>query len=351
MRPSDTKKSDRRILIFIAASIFLHLGLFFFFYGVPFYRTETPQPNLAPRQDVVFVRPEDLVTAPPKSLPLVDLARPANETPPEKARFVSPYNSTVKDETVARRIPKKARADVDVSEESKRPKTPKKQKAPPKKVAEAPVTKTVEKPSPTPQPNLEDFSALGKRGSKTSKVSLSDLELKPTDFEEFFGDRGEGEKPKKPEFIRSRDTSEDEERLMAALHRPSGPGDHFVHDFMPGVKIGDKTYLNAAAMPNVQYFTRLKRIFRLRFNPRQALLSHFRHNRVTLGKINVTMGVEVSPSGHLQRLFVMRSSGIPGYDYEALRTVRQSAPFSAPPKAIQGKDGVLRMTWHFTTYL
>ena len=343
MRPSDTEKSDRRILFFIAASIFFHLGLFFFFYGVPFYRTESPQPNLAPRQDVVFVRPEDVLTAPPQSLPLVDLAKPANEQAPEKANYVSAYNSKVKEETVARRIPKKARPDVDVSAEPKRPKAAKKKPAKAKKVAK--------KPSSSLKPPLDDFSDLGKKGSKPSKVSLSDLELKATDFEEFFGDQGKGEKPKEQEFIRSKDPSEDEERLMAALHRKSGPGDSFVHDFMPGVKIGDKTYLNAAAMPNVQYFTRLKRIFRIRFNPRNALLNHFRHNRVSLGKINVTMAVEVSPSGHLQRLFVMRSSGIPGYDHEALRTVRQSAPFSAPPKAIQGKDGVLRMTWHFTTYL
>jgi TonB family protein len=104
-------------------------------------------------------------------------------------------------------------------------------------------------------------------------------------------------------------------------------------------------------MPNVQYFTQLKRIFRMSFSPERPLIAHFRYNRVVVGTVNVTMAMEVGSSGNLNKLFVVKSSGIPGYDEEALRTVRASSPFAAPPQAIMGKDGVLRMTWHFTTYL
>jgi len=63
------------------------------------------------------------------------------------------------------------------------------------------------------------------------------------------------------------------------------------------------------------------------------------------------MAVTVTAGGQLQELFVVRSSGIPGYDEEAMRTIRQSAPFSAPPEKILGKDHSLRMTWNFITYL
>jgi TonB family protein len=70
-----------------------------------------------------------------------------------------------------------------------------------------------------------------------------------------------------------------------------------------------------------------------------------------LGKVNVTMAVTVNPNGQLSELFVVQSSGIPAYDQEALQTIRESSPFSAPPKNVVDKDGMLRMTWSFITYL
>lgn len=351
---------NKRLLAFIIVSLLLHLGLVLWFYRMPLMRFDKAAMQQPPPQEVVFVKPEDFPpqTQSPQGLPIADLARPKVEKVPERARVASQYNSSVKEETVARRIPKEARVDVDVSDEPKRQKTPKKAEdkaEPPKRVAaKAPKT---EKTEAEPKPALdepEEKSDQGKKGKAPEGVSLSDLTLKPTDMPELLGDEGKSDKARKPKFSDMAELSKDEERIVAALPRDrgsSGRGDQFVHDFLPGIKIGDKTYLNAASMPNVQYFTRLKRIFRMRFNPRDPLLSHFRHNRIVTGKINVTMAVEVAPSGQLQRLFVLRSSGIPGYDQEALRTIRQSAPFSAPPKNIQGKDGILRMTWHFTTFL
>ncbi len=89
----------------------------------------------------------------------------------------------------------------------------------------------------------------------------------------------------------------------------------------------------------------------MRFNPVPPLRSHLAGNRIIVGKVTVTMAVTVTGGGQLQELFVVKSTGIPGYDEEALRTVRQSAPFSAPPGKILDKDGTLRMTWNFITYL
>lgn len=336
-RPQENK-GLKWVLAFAVISLLLHGGIFAFLYFTPlFYQKQAAQ--LPPKQEVVFVNPEAFLPAPAKSLPLVDIAKPKVQKRPEKARFASQYDSTVKDETVARKIPKKADPKVEVSEAPKRPKA--QAKKPPQQVAKE------SKLTPTP-PKVEEPSKLGKEGGGEHQVSLSDLELKTSDMKDLLGDEGKGKKPRPFE-----EDSLDEGTEIASLPHsvPSGPGDKFVHDFMPGIKLGDKTYLNTASMPNVQYFTRLKRIFRMRFNPATPLRSHFRHNRVAVGKVNVTMGVEVAPSGQLTRLFVIRSSGIPGYDQEALRTVRQSAPFSAPPSNIRGEDGILRMTWHFTTYL
>lgn len=122
-------------------------------------------------------------------------------------------------------------------------------------------------------------------------------------------------------------------------------------DFFPDFKVGAKTYLNVLRYPDVDYFVRMKRAFRMTFDPEPALRSHFTMNQVSRGSIEVILGVSVNKQGGLSELFVFRSSGIPDYDEEALRTVRASSPFSSPPDKFVEKDGQLRMSWTFTVYL
>jgi TonB family protein len=140
-----------------------------------------------------------------------------------------------------------------------------------------------------------------------------------------------------------------EEKRPAALGRgesgdPSG-------DFFPDFKRANKTYLNVLRYPDVDYFVRLKRAFRMTFNPEPSLRDHFAYTSVTRGSVEVVLGVSVDKGGGIAELFVFRSSGIPAYDDEALRTVRSSSPFSAPPDKFVDDDGLLRMSWTFTVYL
>ncbi len=340
------KKEDktlRRILVFVLLSLLLHLGMGIFFYEIHSPRVAAPLPP-PPPEEVVFVNPQDLLqepTQPSGPMEMADIAKPKVEQAPKKARFASQYNSTVKEETVAKKIPPKAKLKAEVSEENGNKgqegqeikKTPPKLAAKPHEAEEAKEELVPEKP-PEEKPEKE--------------LSYSDLSLQPGDFSEFMP------KDKKPKdsskvAMKSKETWEPYSRQG----KPGSPGagDQFVHDFFPNIKIGDKTYLNTAAFPDVQYFTQLKRIFRMRFNPEPPLRHHLMGNRIVLGKVNVTMAMTVSANGQLTELFVVRSSGIPGYDEEALQTVRESSPFSAPPQKVLDKNGNLRMTWSFITYL
>ncbi|MFH0798674.1 MAG: TonB family protein [Pseudomonadota bacterium] len=122
-------------------------------------------------------------------------------------------------------------------------------------------------------------------------------------------------------------------------------------DFFPDFRRGANTYLNVLRYPGVEYFVRLKHAFRVTFNPEPPLRDYFSRNRVTRGSIDVVLGVSVARDGRLSELFVFRSSGIPSYDEEALRTVRASAPFATPPDKFLSDDGCLRMSWTFSVYL
>ncbi|MDO8527303.1 MAG: TonB C-terminal domain-containing protein [Deltaproteobacteria bacterium] len=129
------------------------------------------------------------------------------------------------------------------------------------------------------------------------------------------------------------------------------PGDALPEDFYPDFKRGNHTYLNVYRFPDIQYFVRLKRVFKMTFDPVPSLRSAYASNQITRGTVETVLGVSVDAKGTLAEIFIFRTSGIDSYDQESLRTIRASAPFSAPPGKLLDKEGLLRMSWTFTTYL
>jgi TonB family protein len=122
-------------------------------------------------------------------------------------------------------------------------------------------------------------------------------------------------------------------------------------DFYPDYKVGDRTYLNVLRFPKIGYFVRLKKIFKTTFNPAPAVRPYLYANQVSRGQIEVVLGVAVDWAGNLDDLFVIRSSGLSLYDQEAMRTIRDSSPFAAPPADLLDHSSMLRMVWTFTVYL
>lgn len=122
-------------------------------------------------------------------------------------------------------------------------------------------------------------------------------------------------------------------------------------DFYPDYKRGQHTYINTLKHPDVGYFVMLKHVFKLAWDPASVLRGHMMIGEVSRGNIKVVLGLSISPSGNMEELFVVNSSGIPAYDTEALRAVRASAPFASPPKKLLQNDNMLRITWTFVVYM
>lgn len=122
-------------------------------------------------------------------------------------------------------------------------------------------------------------------------------------------------------------------------------------DFYPDYKVGDRTYLNVLRFPKIGYFVRLKKTFKTTFNPNSAIRSYLFSNQISKGQVEVVLGAAVGRSGTLDELFVINSSGLPLYDQEAIRTIRDSSPFAAPPAELLDAASKLRMVWTFTVYL
>jgi len=225
-----------------------------------------------------------------KTYEIADIERPAVEKRPQKARFLGMYDSSVREETVAVTAPEKQGIN--------------------KKNA---VVK-----------GAENWGSLkAKPFDKTINDPLYSFDKR------LFASKG----------------------LDNDAKGKGGVGSSYKDDFFPDYKLGDRTYLNVLRYPDVDYFVRMKRQFKMTFNPSPVLRQYFSTNRVTLGSVEVALAVTVDKNGNLAELFILKSSGIPQYDAEAMRTVRASSPFATPPERFVAEDGLLRMSWTFTVYL
>lgn len=256
---------------YVFTSLLVHVILFLAFS----YQIKVPEL----KEDMIVIIP---VVEKGNVYEIADIAKPAVEKRPKKARFLGMYDSSVDDETIARPSPKLG------------------------KRGKAGTRRTTKLP-------------------RLKKRDLYDIDktlfaMKTPDFKDFLGEGG-------------------------------NIGPQFREDFYPDYKLGQHTYLNVLRYPDVDYFVRMKRQFKMTFNPSTVLRRYFLNNRVAQGSVEVALAVSVDKSGNLSELFILKSSGIGSYDHEAMRTVRASSPFASPPKKFLEDDGLLRMSWTFIVYL
>jgi hypothetical protein len=319
------RKESRTLFLFILLSILLHFLLGGVFYLIPKQISMREKPK--EETQVVWVKPEFFQNNPTE---IADIEKPAVEKRPEKSRFAGQYDSTVKEETVARPKPKPKVIQENPFSGEARP-SPKIAK----RTEPSPSEEKIEKPeAKKEEPEKTELE-------KPRNLDLGDLALKPQDVL----------KEKKKEIEKPKQEALDLTKLGPGLEygRPGGP-DMFQHDYYPDYKIGGKTYLNVMKVQDVAFFVKMKRILKMRWNPIPVVRDYYYSNHLTVGKIECVIGVSLNEMGGITELLVIRSSGLNGYDEEAMQTLRDSSPYSSPPASFM-KDGQLRMSWTFTVYL
>ena len=292
----------------VGISILLHIVLLLLLVLVPAYMPVKPKPVLIEAWPTTPAEVEQKVAQKKDNMRIADISEPEVQERPKKAKFVGMYDSVVPKETVGTGA---------VGPRGTKTKGEAKAKA--KKKAQAKTkTKTKSKSKSKTKDKLynfdDDMFAMNDPSPPADKPVTPALPTKPLKGSISIGDASSG-------------------------------------DFFPDIKRGNHTYLNVLRYPGVSYFVRLKRVFRTTFDPVPALRAYFSANRVARGSVDVVLAVSVNGQGNLAELFILRSSGIPSYDREAMRTVRASSPFARPPDKFLTDDGKLRMMWTFSVYL
>jgi outer membrane biosynthesis protein TonB len=294
----EDKELKRTIIIAIVLSIFfIHLPLIYFITMHDFAdQNSLAKKMAAPKEEAIMI---DLnkVNLP---LKIADITKPKVQRKPKKASAQSLYNSSVKKETVS------------VGKNKKSSQAYQQQKSSQKK-------QSTEK--------TKYFSKSQSLKNQLLALQQGEQKKEKQKFAKLYG--------KSPSKLAS---------LKTSFSAGGSSGDYF-----PDYKVGNKTYLNTLANPNIGYYVELKRKFRLAFNPSQVLRQNF--TQLPKGKILVIWGITVDKLGNLKSVQLIRSSGLRGYDSEAKRTISTSAPFSRPGSTMLSKDGQLHMAWTFVVYL
>lgn len=300
---------------------------------------------------------------PPKPEPkmpkgqIVDIARPDKEEVPDKADYLSSYNSTVKKQTRAKKtMPTDQVAPKFDKGQMKAPEGPigtseeklvvgQEEKAGMQGNAGASDRLQIPKQqaqAPSLMPETHDPNGLMLPGGKRFKEGLegnSDrlaMIFRPNQT----GQQGIDSRPGGVNIPKS---------LLPDLGLTYRDGGAPMNDHLKGVEEGDGTWLNTKAFKYASFFNRVKLKIAQRWHPDEAQQRYDPtysiygyQNRYTVISIELS-GVD----GRLNNAEVERSSGVDFLDREALSAVQLAAPFPNPPKGLAEDDGKIKFPFGF----
>jgi TonB family protein len=122
-----------------------------------------------------------------------------------------------------------------------------------------------------------------------------------------------------------------------------------IENYVSTVKTGNQTALNTAASPFATYLNgmhnRIHPIFADGFLG--SLDSLPKDHPLNDQHLVTRLEIVLTKEGHLQKMGVVKTSGVTAFDIAALDSVNRAQPFGPAPAAIISKDGNVYLHWEF----
>lgn len=119
-------------------------------------------------------------------------------------------------------------------------------------------------------------------------------------------------------------------------------------DYVEDVEEGDKTLLNRKESKFWTFMDRLKRSVARQWSPVEEFRRHDPEGRRYGVEDRFTkLRITLESDGSIRSIYVEEPSGVEFFDDEALRAVRQAAPFHNPPEGMKDRDGLIRLSFGF----
>ena len=334
----NTSKASR-LVPYLIVSLLIH-GLLFFInidktepddklVNIRFLGKTKSTRKLKPEKKKIDEKKEELPAG-----QIVDIARPEIEKKPEKSKFLSKFDSSVKKET-------KSDFDKAITQRDKKLRKKLSQKS--------------------SKLNIND-SSLTILGPDTKTVSQSIKQIKKGQLKGFEGENGNLAKGKKKEIsgiidAKNKKNTEGNETIgghsIPRKFLPYLNGDDIYlaspsNDYLKEVGKGGETKLNTKKFIYAAYFNKIKQAISQHWTPGYVLIINDPKGHI-YGKKNryTKLKVLLTGNGSISKISVMTSSGIDFLDREAINAFKMAAPFQNPPEVLLNKNKELEIQFGF----
>ncbi len=320
-------------------------------------KQEAEQPKSVPMQPASpSAPPPPAPPAPPHKMQIVETAKPATETPPQNARFLSEYDTNVEKQTVARGTPKEPMiakskpGELTPKDDPQDPSVKQHTDKAPGRDSRAPdVPGTLSMRSPgamNPADMPQEQRIRGTTSGTDGQASADGYMQRKGDgsFDQAQRDHSEvargdngagGGAPDVPNLKPSQDV----------LERAVGGGNV---DHMDDVENGEETALNSKRWVYASFFNRMKRQVAQNWDPVTVWRRNDPTGQIYGFKTRVTeVRVSLSTTGALQKIVIVNPSGVGDLDDEAVHAFQAAAPFPNPPKELAGRDNLITFGFSF----
>jgi outer membrane biosynthesis protein TonB len=122
-----------------------------------------------------------------------------------------------------------------------------------------------------------------------------------------------------------------------------------VENFIPEVAPGNQTALNTRAAPFAAYIARMHRSIHELWGFGQLEEWEEKSGSSPFNNQNLVTELEIvlNGDGTVDRIGVVRTSGLTAYDVAAVDVVYSAGPYPDPPRAIRSANGKIYLHWHF----
>lgn len=265
---------------------------------------------------------------------VVDIAKPETEKKPEKAKFLSEYDSSVKKESKSAFDPTISIRDRQLRKKLSI-KTPQNDE-----ISKDTVVSGVDSPEVSENPEKRKKGEMkGFEGDKGSYSKGMDKEvpgeITSKDKEDVEGSKFVGGHKIPARFLPYLNGSDD------VLSSPS-------NDFLKDIETSNETLLNTNKFVYAAYFNKLKQAISKHWTPAYVLMINDPGGHLYGRKDRYTkLIVMINRNGTLKTAKVETSSGIDFLDREAINAFKMAAPFQNPPEVLLNKEGVLEIHFGF----
>lgn len=286
-----------------------------------------------PKSDMLKAVPEKVKEQLLKGT-VVDIAKPETEKKPEKAKFLSEYDSSVKKESKSAFDPAISIRDRQLRKKLSI-KTPQNDE-----ISKDTVVSGVDRPEVSE--NLEKQKKGEMKGFEGDEGNYSKGmdkevpgEITSKDKEDIEGSKFVGGHKIPARFLPYLNGSDD------VLSSPS-------NDFLKDIETSNETLLNTNKFVYAAYFNKLKQAISKHWTPAYVLMINDPGGHLYGRKDRYTkLIVMINRNGTLKTAKVETSSGIDFLDREAINAFKMAAPFQNPPEVLLNKEGVLEIHFGF----